>query len=102
MLSAGTHRKRNFWFMLTILTSSVYLFWRIFFTIPWEDGLFQAAAGIILVLAETVTFLGTAELMISRMKSARYEIPLPAVQAEDFPDVDVPNPYPAESEGEES
>ena len=89
MLSAGTHRKRNFWFMLTILASSVYLFWRIFFTIPWEDGLFQAAAGIILVLAETVTFLGTAELMISRMKSARYEIPLPAVQAEDFPDVDV-------------
>ena len=89
MLSTGTHRKRNFWFMLTILTSSVYLFWRIFFTIPWEDGLFQAAAGIILVLAETVTFLGTAELMISRMKSARYEIPLPAVQAEDFPDVDV-------------
>ncbi len=36
-----------------------------------------------------MTFLGTAELMISRMKSARYEIPLPAVQAEDFPDVDV-------------
>lgn len=89
MLSAGTHRKRNFWFMLTLVTSAVYLFWRIFFTIPWRDGFFQAAAGIILVLAETVTFSGTAELMVSRMRSARYEIPLPEMRPEDFPDVDV-------------
>ena len=56
-------KKRNIWFVLTIITSSVYLLWRIFFTIPWNGGVIQAAAGIILILAETVTTLGMAELM---------------------------------------
>ena len=51
-------KKRNIWFVLTIITSSVYLLWRIFFTIPWNGGVIQAAAGIILILAETVTTLG--------------------------------------------
>ena len=63
-----TVKKRDRWFILTIITSSVYLFWRVFFTIPWNAGILQAAGGIILVLAETVTTLGMMELMVSRMK----------------------------------
>ena len=82
-------RKRNRWFASYIFSSSVYLIWRIFFTIPWSAGSFQAAAGIVLVLAETVTTLGVAELMIVRMKSAGCEIALPDVPPERFPDVDV-------------
>lgn len=82
-------RKRNRWFASYIFSSSVYLIWRIFFTIPWSAGSFQAAAGIVLVLAETVTTLGVAELMIGRMKSAGCEIALPDVPPERFPDVDV-------------
>lgn len=82
-------KKRKIWFLLTIFFSAVYLFWRIFFTLPWSAGFLQAAAGIILVLAETVTSLGMMELMISRMKSDRYEIPLPKIPAGQFPDVDV-------------
>ena len=82
----GDERKRNRWFTASILSSSVYLIWRIFFTIPWSEGILQAAAGIALVLAETVTTLGMAELMIGRMKSSAHEIPLPDVPPERFPE----------------
>lgn len=89
MEAVETEKKRNIWFILTIITSSVYLIWRIFFTIPWSEGIFQAAAGIVLVLAEAVTTLGMMELMVSRMKSGVYEIPFPSVPEEQFPHVDV-------------
>ncbi len=82
-------QRRNRWFILAIISSAVYLIWRIFFTLPWRAGILQTAAGILLVLAETVTTLGMMELMISRMKGKEYEIPFPDVPACQFPDVDV-------------
>lgn len=82
-------KKRNRWFGLSIFSSSVYLIWRIFFTIPWSSGALQAAAGIALVLAETVTMLGMVELMVSRMKSTAHAIPFPDVSTDIYPDVDV-------------
>ena len=82
-------KKRNRWFILTIAANGIYLVWRISSTIPWEAGVFQSAAGILLVLAETVTTLGMAELMIGKMKSSDYMIPLPDIPQEMFPDVDV-------------
>ena len=82
-------RKRNISFMLTIILSSVYLIWRIFFTIPWSAGILQAVAGTALAAAETVTTVGMIELIVSRMKSKDHEIPLPEVSDALFPDVDV-------------
>lgn len=83
-------KKRNTVFVLAIFFSAVYLCWRIFFTIPWDDGFWPAAAGILLVLAELVTAFGTAELLVSRMRGAGHEIPFPEQAGpEDFPDVDV-------------
>lgn len=82
-------KKRNRCFILAISLSAVYLGWRIFFTIPWKAGILQAGAGIMLVLAETVTAIGMAELMIGRMKSSVCEIPFPEVPDNCFPDVDV-------------
>lgn len=82
-------KKRNRWFIATIVFLSVYLIWRIFFTLPWREGILQTAAGIALAVAETVTSLGMMELMVNRMKSSGHEIPLPDVSADRFPDVDV-------------
>ena len=83
-------KKRNTVFVLAVFFSAVYLCWRIFFTIPWDDGFWPAAAGILLVLAELVTAFGTAELLVSRMQGAGRQIPFPEqAGAEDFPDVDV-------------
>ena len=81
--------KRNCIFMLAICFSSIYLIWRVFGTIPWTDGAFQAAAGILLVLAEIITTLGMFELMISRMKAKKVIRDLPDVPEEQYPDVDV-------------
>ena len=82
-------KKRNRWFIATIVFLSVYLIWRIFFTLPWREGILQTAAGIALAAAETVTSLGVMELMVNRMKSSGHELPLPDVSADRFPDVDV-------------
>ena len=82
-------RKRNISFILTIILSSVYLIWRIFFTIPWGAGILQAAAGVMLAAAEAVTTGGMIELMAGRMKRKSHEIPLPDVPDARFPDVDV-------------
>ena len=82
-------KKRNRIFVLAICFSSIYLIWRVFGTIPWTDGVFQAAAGILLVLAEIITTLGMFELMISRMKAKKVIRDLPDVPGEQFPDVDV-------------
>ena len=81
--------KRNRWFIVTIIFLSVYLIWRIFFTLPWREVILQTVAGIALVAAETVTSLGMIELMVNRMKSSDYEIPLPHVSDDQFPHVDV-------------
>lgn len=86
---SATVRKRNRCFITTIILSAVYLLWRIFFTIPWNSGFIQAAAGIMLAAAEAVTTAGTIELMVSRMKSRDSGIVLPDIPDELYPDVDV-------------
>ena len=84
------NKKRNRIFLAAIISSGVYLFWRIFFTLPWQEGVVSVAAGCALVLAETVTLSGTAELMISRMRAPAFEIPFPEkTEPESFPHVDV-------------
>ena len=82
-------RKRDLIFCLTILFSSIYLIWRIFFTIPWQSGFWQAAAGILLAAAETATMLGMFELMISRMRSGKSELVMPNPKPWEYPEVDV-------------
>ena len=83
-------KKRNRIFLAAIISSGVYLFWRIFFTLPWQEGVVSVAAGCALVLAETVTLSGPAELMISRMRAPAFEIPFPEkTEPESFPHVDV-------------
>ena len=84
------NKKRNRIFLAAIISSGVYLFWRIFFTLPWQEGVVSVAAGCALVLAETVTLSGTAELMISRMRAPAFKIPFPEkTEPESFPHVDV-------------
>lgn len=81
--------KRNFIFLFTIIFSSIYLIWRIFFTIPMDGGFWQTAAGMLLVGAETTTMLGMFELMISKMRSGKKVLYMPCIKKEEYPDVDV-------------
>lgn len=88
-MKEGEVRRRNRIFCLSITFSAVYLFWRLFCTLPWGEGIFQVLAGLLLLLAETVTAFGTAELMVGRMKSEGASLSLPQVPPEAFPEVDV-------------
>ena len=84
-----SERKRNRIFILAMVFSGIYLFWRLFFTIPWAAGFAQAAMGLLLVLAELVTTMGMCELMASKMKGGDMVIALPDIPEEMYPDVDV-------------
>ncbi len=89
-MTFGEKKKRNIVFLASITASGVYLFWRIFFTLPWQEGPASAAGGVALVLAEAVTTFGTMELMISRMRADVRELPFPEnIRPEAYPDVDV-------------
>lgn len=85
----SVEQKRNLIFGLTILFSSIYLIWRIFGTIPWSAGFWQAAAGVVLAAAETTTMLGMFELMFSRMRSGKTELVMPEPEEGEYPEVDV-------------
>lgn len=82
-------QKRKLWFSLTMVFSSGYLIWRFCCTLPWGLGFWQAAAGLLLALAELVTTLGLFELMINRLRGARRTLTMPQVPPEAFPPVDV-------------
>lgn len=74
-------------FTLNILFSVSYIFWRIFFTIPFGYGFLSSAAGIALLAVEV---LGLFEAIIhyrSMYHSNGFE--LPNVSGREYPDVDV-------------
>lgn len=81
--------RRNICFILSIVFSCIYLLWRLFFTLPLKGGLFEAVFGVMLLLSESITTLGTFELYLNRMKTAKYDIPLLDLPYELYPDVDV-------------
>lgn len=69
------------------ITSTVYLLWRLFFTLPIGYGLVSLIAGVALFSAETISIV---EAIINmRCITHQKEVPLPDVPPELFPDVDV-------------
>lgn len=81
--------KRKLLFLCTMVFSANYLIWRFFCTIPWPEGMVQAAAGILLAAAEAVTILGMFELMVSKMGTKGSELCPPSLPDTEYPDVDV-------------
>lgn len=84
-----TAGKRNILFIATMILMSVYLGWRILFTLPIHDGLANLLVGIWLVTAELVTVLTTFELFYQKMKTDGHRLECPVIPADCYPDVDV-------------
>lgn len=82
-------RSRTLLFRAAMVAQGIYLGWRFLFTLPWDLGLWQGMAGLVLALAEGVTILGTWELMVSRMKKHRTRLELPQADPDLWPEVDV-------------
>ena len=75
------------WFLLNMFFTVMYLFWRLFFTIPFEFGTVSVIAGTALLVVEV---LGMVEAFVHYANM--YNVPdykLPQVPAESFPNVDV-------------
>lgn len=73
--------------VLNSVLTCVYLFWRIFYTIPTEYGLVSLIAGISLI---TVEVLGALEAAVHYFNMHKVEnIPLPSVPLDMYPDVDI-------------
>lgn len=79
--------KRKFWFILTSLTSLIYILWRLFFTIPTKAGIVSLVAGIALFAAELISMM---EAVINlRCMSREKEIPFPELPINLYPHIDV-------------
>ncbi len=82
-------KRQNTLFVVTIILMSIYLLWRMIFTLPWDQGFLNMVFGILLIVAETVTVLTTFELFLQKMQKERTQLDLPTIPPEFYPDVDV-------------
>lgn len=71
----------------TIVSMSVYLIWRLFFTLPFQEGWFALLMGILLIASEIIASLGTFELFWRKKEESVLE--LPDIPVEWYPHVDV-------------
>lgn len=75
------------WVLLTVMLNTVYLYWRIRYTLPLEYGTISIIAGVALLAVEV---LGALESLVHYFNMHRIENhPVPDVPPELFPEVDV-------------
>lgn len=68
---------------------SIYLGWRMIFTLPFDQGLLNMVFGVLLIIAETMTVLTTFEHFIQKMKKETGQLECPTVPVEYYPHIDV-------------
>ena len=83
------HKRKTAFFTITMILMTIYLIWRLFFTLPLHEGIPQMIFGILLMLAEVITTFTTFELYYRKIKSDKQELDFPKIVKEDYPDVDV-------------
>lgn len=89
LMYVQTEKRHRIFFISTMILMTIYLLWRLFFTLPWDQGILNIIFGFLLLMAEMVTVLTTFELFIQKMRNKRVFIPLPQIPEEDYPHVDV-------------
>lgn len=72
-----------------MILMSIYLLWRMIFTLPFDQGIWNIIFGILLIAAETVTVLTTFELFIQKMQVDNKQLECPTIPPEYYPEVDV-------------
>ncbi|MCG7378097.1 glycosyltransferase [Paenibacillus sp. ACRSA] len=82
-------KRQNIFFVITMILMTIYLLWRMFFTLPWGEGVLNVIFGMLLIVAETVTVLTTFELFFQKMQKKRTQLDFPIVPPDYYPHVDV-------------
>jgi len=80
---------QNTMFLLATITSVLYLTWRAVFTLPFQNGAIALIFGIMLLVSEISSALGTYELYWSKTRSSQVDLTLPEIPMSWYPDVDV-------------
>lgn len=79
--------KKRLWFWLMVISSTIYVLWRLFFTLPLEAGIVALIAGIALFASETISVIEAVINFTSMSKDQEFERPV--IDEADYPDVDV-------------
>lgn len=82
-------KKRNAFFIITMVLMTIYLVWRALFTIPFQQGALNAVLGILLLTAEVLTVFTTFELFVQKMRKETGRLELPEIPPEEYPHVDI-------------
>ncbi|MDR0720484.1 MAG: glycosyltransferase, partial [Treponema sp.] len=78
---------KNLLFYATLISTFVYLLWRMFFTMPWEYGVVSVAAGILMLVSEILSTLQALDKFGNVKKNT--EPDLPVIPDDWYPDVDI-------------
>lgn len=89
MVKNDANHKQTILFIVTAILMTIYLLWRLFFTLPLHVGLPQLIFGIMLWVAETVTVMTTFELYYRKVKADKGHLDKPVIPYSAYPDVDV-------------
>lgn len=89
MAAGSKDRKEKLFFLVTVILMVIYLLWRIFFTLPLDQGIPQMIFAVLLILAECVTVSTTFELYYRKLKNDSGKLKMPVISPEEYPDVDV-------------
>ncbi|RKN85948.1 glycosyltransferase family 2 protein [Paenibacillus ginsengarvi] len=81
--------RQNILFVVTMILMSIYLLWRMLFTLPWDEGVLNILFGFLLIMAETITVLTTFELFLQKMQKERTQLDFPTIPPDYYPHVDV-------------
>ena len=68
------HTKKTIFFIITSILMTIYLLWRVFFTLPFQEGILQVIFGILLIVAETITVFTTFELYYRKTHLIKQDI----------------------------
>ena len=82
-------RFQNTMFLLATITSVIYLGWRAIFTLPFQSGVVAIIFGIMLLVSEITSALGTYELYYRKSRANKVDLALPEIPQSWYPDVDV-------------
>ncbi|WP_024292535.1 glycosyltransferase [Lacrimispora indolis] len=82
-------KKRNVIFIIAMVLMTIYLGWRLIFTLPFHEGAMSLVFGLLLAGAETVTVFTTFELFYQKMQMNKFHLECPEIPDEDYPHVDV-------------
>ena len=80
-------KKRDFLVKITILSSLIYMTWRITSTVPFQYGIFPTVCGMILL---SVELIGLFEMIVHFSQLSHIVVPeRPEADPSKFPDVDI-------------